>query len=90
MTDPVGKTFKSQMRQTDLLAYAGRVQIEMGQLKGIEDIGPILTRKLLLQSGAKMRALPITLESFKSVHWIDLTKLGDVKWTSQQTACRCP
>jgi hypothetical protein len=54
-TDPVGKTDKSQIRQTDLHAYAGRVQLEMGQLKGIEDISPISTRKLLLQSGAKMR-----------------------------------
>jgi hypothetical protein len=52
----------------------------MGQLKGIEDISPTLTRKLLLQSGAKMRAFPIALEFFKSGHQIDLAKLDDVKW----------
>jgi hypothetical protein len=51
----------------------------MGQLKGIEDISLTLTRKLLVQSGAKMLALPIALELFKPVHRMDVTKLGDVK-----------
>jgi hypothetical protein len=51
--------------------------------KDLDDRKAILTRKLISESGAKMRALPTALRFLKSLHRIDLTKQGDVKWISQ-------
>jgi hypothetical protein len=55
----------------------------MGRFNDIEDISPMLTMKLPLQSGAEMPALPTVLKGLKSRHHIDLTNLGNVKWTPQ-------
>jgi hypothetical protein len=48
--------------------------------KDADDKKGILTRKLISESGARMRALPTALKFLKSLHRIDLTKQGDVKW----------
>jgi hypothetical protein len=42
-----------------------------------------LTRKVIADSGIRMRALPTALRFLKSLRRIDLTKQGDVKWLSQ-------
>jgi hypothetical protein len=54
-----------------------------GHFKDLDDKKAVLTRKLISESGAKMRALPTALRFLKSLHRIDLTKQGDVKWISQ-------
>jgi hypothetical protein len=54
-----------------------------GYFKDLEDKKGVLTRKLISESGAKMRALPTALKFLKSIRRIDLTKQGDVKWTGQ-------